>query len=152
MIDSRIAEAYEKYCDDLVVYATAISGASEAEDVVAEAMVRLIRTADWDRIATPRAYLYRCVFNEAVSRGRRSGLRRVKERAAPTRSETHVLSGVDELGVFTGLSMQERAVVYLTYWHDLKPAAAAELLGVSEGAVRGYLGRARKKLRKELQS
>lgn len=152
MVDPRFAEAYEKYCDELVVYATALTGATEAEDVVSEAMVRVLRSVDWDRVSSQRSYLFRCVFNEAASRGRRGGLRLVKERAAALAgSESAPLAGLDDLGVFAPLSVQERAVIYLTYWHDLTPAASAELLGVSEGAVKGYLARARKKLRKVLE-
>ena len=72
-IDPGAVEAYEKHASDLVVYATALVGPSDAEDVVAEA-VRV----------------------------------------------------------------------------DLAPAAAADLLGLSEGAVKRYLARARAKLRKGL--
>ena len=48
------------------------------------------------------------------------------------------------------LSPQQRAVVVLTYWQDLTPSAVAELLDVSEGAVRKHLARARKHLRRVL--
>ena len=45
------------------------------------------------------------------------------------------------------LSPRQRAVVYLTYWEDLDPGAAAALIGISDGAVRRHLARARKTLR-----
>ncbi len=41
-------------------------------------------------------------------------------------------------------------MIYLTYWVDLAPAAVADLLDLSEGAVKRYLARARAKLREEL--
>jgi RNA polymerase sigma-70 factor (ECF subfamily) len=50
-----------------------------------------------------------------------------------------------------GLSPQQRAVVYLTYWDDLTPAQVAVLLAVSEGTVRKQLARARVHLRRILQ-
>jgi DNA-directed RNA polymerase specialized sigma24 family protein len=37
--------------------------------------------------------------------------------------------------------------VYLTYWEDLDPGSAAALIGISDGAVRRHLARARKTLR-----
>jgi RNA polymerase sigma factor (sigma-70 family) len=49
------------------------------------------------------------------------------------------------------LSVRQRAVVYLTYWDDLDPAATAELLGISEGSVRRHLARARANLRRTLR-
>ena len=42
---------------------------------------------------------------------------------------------------------QQRAAVVLTYWRDLDPAEVAKLLGVTDGAVRKHLSRARKKLK-----
>ena len=51
------------------------------------------------------------------------------------------------LGAVAALSPRQRAVVYLTYWEDLDPGSAAALLGISDGAVRRHLARARKTLR-----
>jgi RNA polymerase sigma factor (sigma-70 family) len=48
------------------------------------------------------------------------------------------------------LSLRQRAVVFLTYWEDLGPASVAELLGISEGAVRRHLARARARLKEVL--
>ena len=48
------------------------------------------------------------------------------------------------------LSVQQRAVVHLTYWEDLTPAVVAERLGVSDGTVRRQLAHARDRLRKVL--
>jgi RNA polymerase sigma factor (sigma-70 family) len=51
----------------------------------------------------------------------------------------------------SGLSPQQRAVVFLTYWDDLDVSSVASLLEVSEGTVRKQLSRARDRLRKVLQ-
>ena len=48
------------------------------------------------------------------------------------------------------LSPQQRAVVYLSYWHDYSPIQVAEMIGVSEGTVRRQLARARARLREVL--
>ncbi len=51
------------------------------------------------------------------------------------------------LSAFDELSVQQRAVTYLTYWHDMSVAQVAEALGVSDGTVRRQLARARDRLR-----
>ena len=50
------------------------------------------------------------------------------------------------------LSVQQRAVILLTYWMDLDPKSTAERLGISEGAVRRHLARARARLREVLDA
>jgi RNA polymerase sigma-70 factor (ECF subfamily) len=55
------------------------------------------------------------------------------------------------LDAVLALSVQQRAVVVLTYWADLTPAAIGELLDISEGSVRRHLARARKRLREVLR-
>ena len=45
------------------------------------------------------------------------------------------------------LSVQQRAVTYLTYWQDMSVAEVAEALGVGDGTVRRQLARARSRLR-----
>ena len=47
----------------------------------------------------------------------------------------------------SGWESQQRAVTYLTYWHDLSVAQVAETLGVRDGTVRRQLARARSRLR-----
>ena len=56
----------------------------------------------------------------------------------------------DVIQAVIGLSPQQRACVYLTYWEDLAPNAVAELLGIGEGTVKSYLARARARLREIL--
>lgn len=150
VVDPRFAEAYEKHASDLVSYATALVGSGQAEDLVAEAALRTLRTVDWDRVADSRAYLFRCVLNEARRLHRRRPVPVHELLRAFHRSDTSVRSGVDELGVFRHLSIQERAVVYLAYWEDAPVQEIARTLGIGDGTVRRYLARARAKLRKEL--
>ena len=148
-IDPGAVEAYEKHAADLVVYATALVGPSDAEDVVAEAMLGVFTRARWSGVREPRGYLFRCVLNQARMQERRRSTGRRKEASAPLRS---VDDGPepDDLGLLAPLSVRERSVIYLTYWVDLAPAAVADLLDLSEGAFRRYLARSRAKLREEL--
>jgi RNA polymerase sigma factor (sigma-70 family) len=47
--------------------------------------------------------------------------------------------------------VQQRSVVYFTYWEDLDAAAIGALLGISPDTVRRHLARARDHLRKALR-
>jgi len=64
-IDPGAVEAYEEYASDLVVYATALVGPSEAEDVVAEAMVGVFTGVRWVSVPEPRGWLFRGLLNQA---------------------------------------------------------------------------------------
>ncbi len=46
------------------------------------------------------------------------------------------------------LSVQQRAVIYLTYWRDQSIAEVSKTLDVSDGTTRKQLARARAKIRK----
>jgi RNA polymerase sigma-70 factor (ECF subfamily) len=148
-VDPGAVEAYEKHAADLVVYATALVGPTDAEDVVAEAMLGVFTKARWAAVREPRGYLFRCVLNQARMLERRRSTGRRKEASVPVRSVDDESEPAD-LGLLARLSVRERSVIYLTYWVDLAPAAVADLLDLSEGAVKRYLARARAKLREEL--
>jgi RNA polymerase sigma factor (sigma-70 family) len=47
--------------------------------------------------------------------------------------------------------MQQRAAVLLTYWADLTPDVVADRMGISAGAVKSHLARARKRLQEWLR-
>jgi DNA-directed RNA polymerase specialized sigma24 family protein len=68
--------------------------------------------------------------------------------AAPVRGE--LLADPAVRGALDQLSVQQRAVVFLTYWEDMSPAQVGSLLDVSEGAVKRQLARARSTMRKVL--
>jgi RNA polymerase sigma factor (sigma-70 family) len=149
-IDPAAIEAYENHADDLIAYATVLVGPSEAEDVVADALLRVFTSAHWSRVREPRGYLFRCVLHQAASHRRRRSVGRAKELQAAGSQAAHTPSSasrLDELGALEALSVRERAVIYLTYWEDLAPGTVGAALGISEGAVRRYLARARAKLR-----
>jgi DNA-directed RNA polymerase specialized sigma24 family protein len=69
-----------------------------------------------------------------------------------TDAVTHLelLSDPDVIAAVNALSLQQRSVIYLTYWEDMTPAAIAGVLGVSDGTIRRHLARGRSRLRKVL--
>src|SRR5580704_2212261 len=123
-----------------------------AEDVVQEAFIRVHRTVDGGTVRSPLAYLRQTVVNLARSEVRR---RLVRLRHAP-RPMPDAASA--EEGAYAALSRQEviralrriparqREAVVLRYWADLPEAEIAELMGVSVGAIKGYISRAMARL------
>lgn len=146
------SEVYRRHADELVRYATALVGPADAPDVVVDAVVAAFRSPAWSKVDNQRAYLYRAVLNRSLS-VRRSDARRVARELRLAGSEPVAAgeSSLDAQRALAGLSPQQRAVVYLTYWEDLTPAQIAALLEVSEGTVRKQLARAREQLRRILQ-
>lgn len=150
VVDS--SEVYRRHADELVRYATALVGPADAPDVVVDAVMAAFRSPAWSNVENKRAYLYQAVLNRSLS-VRRSAARRVARELRVAGSEPVAAgeSSLDAQRALAGLSPQQRAVVYLTYWEDLTPAQIAALLEVSEGTVRKQLARAREQLRRILQ-
>ena len=146
------AEVYEKCADELIRFATSLVGPTDAPDVLSVAVIQALTSSRWAGVSNRRAYLYRSVLNAARSRRRAEARRRAREApgAVPTAWEPPELRP-EVLEAIGRLSERQRAVVYLTYWDDLDPAGAAELLDISEGSVRRHLARARANLRRTLR-
>jgi RNA polymerase sigma-70 factor (ECF subfamily) len=145
------SEVYRRHAEELVRYATALVGPTDAPDVVIDAVMGAFGSPGWSAVENQRAFLYRAVLNRSMSVRRSDARRAVRElRAAAGGSSSPTDSSVDAQRALTGLSPQQRAVVYLTYWDDLTPAQVAALLGVSDGSVRKQLARAREHLRRIL--
>jgi RNA polymerase sigma factor (sigma-70 family) len=144
------AALYRQHAGELVRFAAMLVG-DDAEDVVASAFARCMSTDRWSGVENRRAYLFQAVTNEARTFQRSAARRQAREQRV-------TVDGVVEIGVpqpevweaVESLSIRQRAVVYLTYWHDMSDVMVAELLGIGAGSVRRHLARAREKLRKVL--
>lgn len=155
-----LEEAYAKWGAELVGYASALSGPTDAADIVADTFTELLGrdVASWDRIGDHKAFLFRCILNRARMNGRSAGRRSAREHKAtiaaqdrPPASGELRMSDPRVVDTVRSLSPLQRAVIYLTYWEDLDPERVAQVLGVSVGAVKKHLARARARLRKVLQ-
>ena len=150
-VDEPDAEFLVKHADELTRFATGIVGPADAPDVVWGAFLRCMASKRWPTVADRQAYLYRAVLNEALATRRSLVRRRQRERSAavaePAPDDTPSPEVLEALG---HLSVRQRAVIVLTYWKDLDPASVAALLGISEGAVRRHLARARAHLKEYL--
>ncbi|MEO5899239.1 MAG: sigma-70 family RNA polymerase sigma factor [Ilumatobacteraceae bacterium] len=133
-------------------YATVLVGADDAHDITVDAFLRISQAPGWAGVEHPRTYLLRAVTNRAHD------VRRQQDRRA-RREQTNYMPdtipvaepAVDLRRHIAALSLQQRAVVFLTYWEDMTIPAIAELLGLSPGTVHRNLTRARTQLRKALQ-
>lgn len=136
-------EIWRKHKDDLVRYATALAGPSDAEDVVSTVVVKALRRGGLDDLDHARPYLFRAVLNEARTR-RRRGLRRRSQYELP---ESPPDPRPEVLAAVLRLPMRQRAATYLVYWEDRSVAETARLMAVGPGTVKRYLYLARRTLR-----
>lgn len=116
-------------------------------------MAKSLSARSWDTMENPRAYLFQAVYREAIGFRRR----RARHDALPWHTLApagstgeHVPGDPQVVAAVAALPVRQRAVVVLTYWQDLTVGQVAEHLGVSDGAVRKHLARARASLRSSL--
>jgi RNA polymerase sigma-70 factor (ECF subfamily) len=140
-------QVYRNYSQELTRYATGLVGPFDASDVVTDACLRAFDSPSWPDVVDRRAYLYRTVFSVATDHHRRTLSRRLREirSASPEAIET-TPADVDVLRAVSNLSVSQRAAVFLTYWEDLRSSEVADRMGISEGAAKRHLARARKRL------
>jgi len=151
MCEMTDEEIYRKYAHELLRFASGLVGPDDAHDVVADACLRSFSSRRWSLIENRRAYLYRAVSNEARMKYRSAMRRRIRERkVAPAESIWQPTVDLDVLDAVSRLSVRQRAVVFLTYWEDLRDTEIAALLDISPGAVRRHLARGRARLKEAL--
>jgi RNA polymerase sigma factor (sigma-70 family) len=143
---------YGRYAQELIRFATGLVGPSDAADVVSEALVGCIGASTWVGVLDRRAYLYKAVVNQSRqwtrSRSRRERREHLYTRESVKPGEAERRPEVFE--AVRGLSVRQKAVIFLAYWEDLTPPQIAIRLGLSDGSVRRHLARGRTHLRKVL--
>jgi RNA polymerase sigma factor (sigma-70 family) len=140
-------QVYRSYAVELTRYATGLVGPFDAADVVTDACLKAFASRKWPEVANRRAYLYRTVLSVATDHHRSTLARRLRElKTAGPESTSSQETDIDVLNAVDRLSMQQRAAVVLTYWADLPVEAVASRMGVSTGAVKRHLARARRHL------
>lgn len=129
---------------DLLRYAAALVGPSDAEDVVMTVVRRTVRRTRLSDLENPRGYLLKGVLNEARGRGRRLHTVSLDHHDLPAEAD-HGL--IEVLDVLLGLPVRQRAAIYLHYWERAPIIDIAAAMGVRPGTVKRYLHLARKKLK-----
>ena len=145
------AGLYATYRADLVRFATALVGPSDAADAVSDGVLSLLKAGTLAEAHMPRALMYRAVLAKARSIQRSGFRRRARERLfAESVIQEAPSARPDVLDAVVCLSTRQRACVYLTYWEDLTPSQVGDRLGIGEGTVKKYLARVRAYLREVL--
>lgn len=145
------AEVYEGASGDLVRFAAFTVGSAAAEDVVSQALLRILGTRP-GHVTNIRAYIYRSVANAARNHLRSAQRRQVYEDKVSTGDPTFpVYESSPELrAAFELLTPNERQVVFLIYWVGLSRNETADWLAVAKGTVNNLHRRAAKKLCRHL--
>jgi RNA polymerase sigma-70 factor (ECF subfamily) len=153
-------ELVERYQQRLVRYVRGLVGNEEdARDIAQEAFVRAYtHLARFDAARSFSVWLYGIASHVAVDwlrrRARRSNLdQRVPEPEAPPSPEEEALRGEMAGRVQAAvreLRLDYRQIVLLHYGEGLSCAEAAVVLGITHGAARVRLHRAREQLRQRL--
>jgi RNA polymerase sigma factor (sigma-70 family) len=130
------------------------SGGADAEDVVHDVVVRVLRgRRDAAEMTTPGAYLRRAVGNECVSRWRRTSREVIvgdlPDRPRPAADDAVLDKMVLGEAVRT-LTPRQRRVIALTVLDDRPDSEVAAELQVSEVTVRTTRSRALARLREKL--
>lgn len=153
MVKVDLEGEYRRHVRALAHYASVLVGPDDAMDVVNDAVANTLARGSLVNVRDVGAYWFQAVTYTASSWHRSRTRRTAREQrvsALRTASrDPHV--GIEEsLKVLAVLSVQQRAVVYFTYWEDWPVERIAGVLGVSTGTVRKQLGRARAHLREVL--
>ena len=155
--ETALAGLVDQYATTLYRVAfSVLRNASDAEDAVQEAFLRVLRHRDsLDEVRDHRVWLIRIVWNIVLDRKRRAKTRpetddveelarvlpanglSAEQRAAAAQHHAHVLACVDRLPV------KEREVLMLSAFEELSSVEISSILGITESSVRSRLFRAR---------
>ena len=142
-----VGELYRATYGRLVgVLAVAAGSRDEAEEVVQEAFVRLLRA--WPNVSKyddPEAWLRQVAFRQLSNRLRkaRNGVTAAM-RIGPSPQEASPSGDrVDVARVLQGVPLSQRQVLVLYYLLDMSVADIAVVLGIAPGTVKSRLSRGR---------
>ncbi len=155
--EAALAALVDEYASTLYRVAfSVLRNASDAEDAVQEAFLRVMRHRDTlHEVRDHRVWLIRIVWNIVLDRKRRAKTRpetddiddmarvlpahglNAEERAAAAQHHAHVLKCVEKLPA------KEREVLTLSAFEELTSVEIASVLGITESSVRSRLFRAR---------
>ncbi len=145
-----LRSAYDAHVAGALRFAVALTGERPlAEDVVHDAFVRLHRTSTRPAPGTEGAYLRRTITNLVVDHHRRGAVARRHAPVPPDAAPSAERAALDldraraVAAAVVELSDRQRDCVALHYFAGLPDSAIATELGISRGAVKTHLHRAR---------
>jgi DNA-directed RNA polymerase specialized sigma24 family protein len=118
----------------------------DPDDLVQEALSKVLRMGSLDRLDNPGAYLRRTILN--LERSHRRRWARWRERAHRVATSDRCEDAYpSDLGILALLPPFDRALLHLTAVEGMPYAALAELLGSNEQTLRSRASKARQRLR-----
>lgn len=140
----HVREIIANHADALTLYARQFLDFHSAEEVVQDAIFRLVREAESKSVENPVAWLYKTVRNASLNRKTSDVRREKREKRRETQPwfESNPAQKID--AEFVTQKMQElpqeaREILTLHLWSELSFAAIGELLGISKAtAFRRY--------------
>ncbi len=120
----------------------------DPDDLLQEALVRVLRRRSLSDLEVPAAYLRRTMLNIATSHNRRMGVRRSALRLALSgESSSTKPSYPSDISELEALAPKERAALYLAEVEGYRFEEIAEMLGCTAAAARQRASRGRRRLR-----
>lgn len=145
------AAAFAGMYRDLRRFAAAVAPPDvDPDDLVQEALARTLRRGPFSMLEDPASYLRTAILNLARNHHRDTARRTLLGRRVAEDTVTTDVYPSDFVDL-SRLTVDQRAVLYLRHVDGLPVPAIAELLGISEQAVRARSSRAIKTLRIELR-
>jgi len=146
-LDRLIEHDYVRLVRAVALFSGTMDG---AEDAVQEALARALESARKGRhIDTLEAWVVTAAFNHVRSRFRRTAPRRPQDDGPdpvlPSRPEVDALGSqlLDLRAAVRSLPTRQRQAVVMHYYLDQSVSAIGDVLGISEGAVKNALHKAR---------
>ena len=124
----------------------------DADDLVQEAMVRVLSRSSLAEIRHPVAYLRRTMVHVASNQRRRLGTQRRALARLSSSSDPHRDAYPSDLTSLLTLSPQARAILFLSEVEGYHFDEIGRMLGCSEQAARKAASRGRRRLREQLDS
>ena len=128
----------------LLAFATMLAGASAAEDLVQDAVIATFsRNRGFTNVAQAEQYVRRAIATRYVDTVRKEhSARTAEKRFARPEATGDAASRVDSAAAvdaaLAGLAPRVRACVVLRFIEDLSIRETAQVLGLSDGAVKRY--------------
>jgi RNA polymerase sigma-70 factor (ECF subfamily) len=149
-------ELARRHMPGMLGFARRYVHASEAEDIVQEALTRLwLKAGQWqDRGTSPRSWLMRIVYNLCMDslRSQPKQSEQVSDEFSapgdgPEQNYEQDAKQQQLAQAVQGLPERQRSALMLTVYHAMSNRETAEVLGVSVDALESLLSRGRRRLK-----